>query len=144
MAKKKDAASTADTGPEAPAEKITQRVAVERALAAGKDTPTEGVAFVKEQFDITLNNGAFSTIKSQLKQAGGTTKSAGKRGRPAGSANGNGAAHTTANGSAPVRTGSASTAAVATNPAELAQAVKALVKQHGVETIKNMVDVFAD
>ena len=140
MAKKKDAEPAAQAAPAAsaaPAEKITQRVAVERALAAGKDTPTEGVAFVKEQFDITLNNSAFSTIKSQLKQAGGTTKSAGKRGRPAGSTN------ASANGATAPKPVSTRPAAGATNPAELAQAVKELVAAHGAETVKAMADVFA-
>jgi hypothetical protein len=55
MAKKKDAEAVPETA--VPAEKVTQRVAVQRALAADKDSPADGVAYVKEQFDITLNNG---------------------------------------------------------------------------------------
>jgi hypothetical protein len=133
MAKTKAAESPAET-PTAPAEKVTQRVAVERALAAGKDSPADGVAFVKEHFDITLNNGSFSTIKSQLKKAGGTVKSAGKRGRPAGSTNST---------VAPKPVGSFPAAGKVTNAAELAQAVKELVATHGAETVKAMADVFA-
>jgi hypothetical protein len=51
--------------------KITQKEAVKQAIAAGKDSPTDGVPYIKEKFGITLNNGAFSTIKSQLKKASG-------------------------------------------------------------------------
>jgi hypothetical protein len=75
---------------EAAGEKITQKEAVKRALAAGKDSPSDGVAFVKEQFGITLNNGGFSTLKTQLKKASGATpaKRGRKPGRPAASSNG--------------------------------------------------------
>jgi len=130
MAKKKESDAPADAA-EAPAEKMTQREAVEKALAAGKESPADGVAYVKEEFDITLSNGAFSTIKSKIKNTADAP--AKKRGRPAASAN---------EPAAPKPAGK--TPAAATNPAELAQAVKALVKQHGAEAIKQMVDVFVD
>ena len=133
MAKKKDEA--APGGAAAPAEKITQRVAVERALAAGKDSPNDGVAFVQEQFGITLNNGSFSTIKSQIKKAGGATAGNKKRDRPAASANGS---------ATPARAGGISSSGKAPNPADLAQAVKTLVKQYGVAAVADMAKVFAD
>jgi hypothetical protein len=128
MAKKKDAEAPAETAT-APAEKITQRVAVQRALAAGVDSPADGVAYVKKEFGITLNNQGFSTIKSQLKKAAGESKPAAKRGRPAASANGAVVHKPVAN--------------AVSSPAELARAVKELVAAHGVETVKDMVDVFA-
>jgi hypothetical protein len=124
MGKKKDAEA-----PAAPAEKITQRVAVQRAIAAGKDSPPDGVAYVKEQFGITLNNGSFSTIKSQLKKAGGMVTSPGKRGRPAG-VKATPAAAPSSNGHG--------------NPADLARAVKSLVTQYGADAVKGMAEVFAE
>lgn len=116
---------------EATGEKLTQRQAVEKALAAGKDTPTLGVPYIKEQFGITLNNGAFSTIKSQLKKASGAAPSGRGRkpGRPA-SANGGSGGFIVGNGKA--------------NPADLARAVKLLVSQYGAEAVKSMAEVFAE
>lgn len=132
MAKKKAAEPTVETPAEeaAPVEKITQRVAVEKALAAGKELPVDGVPYVQEKFGITLSNQAFSTIKSKINTAGKTK--AKKPGRPAASVNGS-ASHE-------IVKATPST----TSPADLAQAVKALVKQHGVDAIKKMADVFAD
>ncbi|QEL14813.1 hypothetical protein [Limnoglobus roseus] len=72
MAKKKTPEAPPEQAPEPaapPVEKITQREAVEKAIAAGKGSPVDGVAYVKEQFGITLGNAAFSTLKSQLKKA---------------------------------------------------------------------------
>jgi hypothetical protein len=142
MAKTKAAEAPAPTIPEtppsaAPAEKPTQRVAVQQALAAGMDSPADGVKFVKDKFDIQLNNQSFSTIKSQIKKAGDTVKSAGKRGRPAGSVN------ASANGAVAHKPASALTTTGGTNPAALAMAVKELVAAHGAETVKAMADVFA-
>ena len=42
------------------------------ALAAGKDSPSDGVAYIQEQFSMTLTKGNFSTLKSQIKKASGT------------------------------------------------------------------------
>jgi hypothetical protein len=116
-----------ETAPNTTPEKITQRQAVERALAAGKDLPSEGVSFVKDTFGMTLSNQAFSTLKSQIKS--GARK--------------------------PARTQSKSVAspAVATpstngkhrgDAVELARAVKQLVQQHGAEAVAEMAKVFAD
>ncbi|QEL18603.1 hypothetical protein [Limnoglobus roseus] len=77
MAKKKAVDSSAEaTAQEAEATtgKLTQREAVEKALAAGMDTPAEGVPYVKGQFNITLSNQAFSTIKSKIKNGGKPAK----------------------------------------------------------------------
>jgi hypothetical protein len=124
MGKKKDT--------EGAAEKITQKEAVKRAIAAGKDSPGDGVAYVKDQFGITLNNGAFSTIKSQLKKASGATTRGRKPGRPAASANG------------VARTGGMTSSGKTPNPADLARGVKLLVSQYGAEAVKSMAEVFAE
>jgi hypothetical protein len=83
MAKKKDEAAAETSG--APAGKITQKEAVKQALAAGKDSPSDGVIYVKEQFGITLNNGAFSTLKTQLRRPPGARQAPSAAGRRAGS-----------------------------------------------------------
>ncbi|MDY3551377.1 hypothetical protein R5W24_000453 [Gemmata sp. JC717] len=79
MAKKKAAEPTAETPAEdtaPPAEKpITQRVAVERALAAGKELPADGVPYVLKEFGIALSNQAYSTIKSKINTASKKTPS---------------------------------------------------------------------
>lgn len=106
--------------------------AVKQAIAAGKDSPSDGVAFVKEQFGITLNNGAFSTIKSQLKKAGGATPRGRKPGRPAASANG------------ATRTGGISSSGKTPNPVDLARGVKLFVSQYGADAVKSMAEVFAE
>ena len=107
--------------------KITQKEAVKQAIAAGKDSPPDGVAFVKEQFGITLNNGAFSTLKSQLKNASGATPS--RRGRKPGRVASKPAGHV-GNGKA--------------TPADLARAVKGLIATYGAVAVSDMVAVFTD
>ena len=114
MAKKKDSEAAAEAG----GGKLTQREAVRRALAAGKDSPAEGVVFLKEEFGITLNNQAFSTLKSQLKKAEGGTAGRGRRG----------AAH-----------GRTDPHAV-----ELARAVKLLVTRYGAQAVADMATIFAE
>jgi hypothetical protein len=84
------------------------------------------VAFVKENFGMTLSNQAFSTLKSQLKSGG--RKPAKPQPKPAQAK----PAATPANGK------------YHGNPAELARAVKALVHQHGAEAVVEMAKVFAD
>jgi hypothetical protein len=124
MVKKK-----AETPSETPAaEKITQKQAVVRALAAGKDQPNDGVAFIKSQFGMGLSNQAFSTLKSQIKKAAGTGK---RRGRPRASANGS---------AAPVAARARPTA----DPVELARAVKSLVARYGSDVVADMAKVFAE
>ena len=129
MAKKKDAEPTAEAAA-VPAEKITKTEAVKRAIAAGKDQPKAATEWIKEQFDLDMTSQQFSTAKFQQKKAEGTP--AKKPGRPS------------ANGAVSHSVAKVVVATTTTNPAELAQAVKALVKQHGVEAIKQMADVFAD
>ena len=131
MAKKKDPEPAAENPAAPAADKMTQREAVEKALEAGKDMPAEGVPYVKTEFGITLNNAAFSTIKTKIKKS--SEAPAKKPGSPAASANG-AVAHK------PAPTAVAAT----TNPADLARQIKALVGQYGAEAVADMAKVFAD
>lgn len=112
-----------ETNSETTTEKVTQRVAVQRALEAGKDQPTAGVAFVKETFGMTLSNQAFSTLKSQIKSGG--RKPSKPQLKPA-------VATPSANGK---HHG---------DPVELARAVKLLVQKHGADAVTEMAKLFAD
>jgi hypothetical protein len=128
MAKKKEAEAPVEEAA-APAGKMTQREAVEKALAAGNDLPAEGVPYVLKEFGITLSNQAFSTIKSKINTAGGAK--AKKRGRPAGSSNG-------ATPRQPAKTPSA--------PGGLSlhvEAIKTLVETLGVDQVVSIARLFA-
>ncbi len=132
------AAATPTTTGTPATEKLTQKEAVKRAIAAGSDQPGDGIKYVKDKFDMDLSKSAFSTLKTMLKNDSVTPA---KRGRPSGSAK----ALTSAS-----KRASASTAVhangkphMANDPAELARVVKQLVTQYGVESVKSMADVFA-
>jgi hypothetical protein len=131
MGKKKDEAATADDA--APAKKVTQREAVTKALAAGKELPPDGVKFVKDTFGMELSNQAFSTLKSQIKKAGGATPSGRGRkpGRPAASANSAQAGGISSSGKTP-------------NPAELARGIKQLVATYGAVAVSDMLAVMTE
>ncbi len=131
MAKTKPAEAPA-TDPAAPAKKPTQKEAVIAALAAGKDSPPDGVKFVKDAFDIDLTKGNFSTIKSQVKKAAGISAPARKPGRPS-------AATAIGNGKAP-----AGFAPSSGNPADLARGIKQLIATFGAVAVSDMVAVLAD
>jgi len=116
------------TTPHTSTKKFTQKEAVRQALAAGATHPAAGVRYVKDTFDIQLTNQSFSTLKSQLKKAAEITGMS--LDRP------------------PVSFSGPVVRVVemrkATNPADLAATIKALVRQHGAEVVKQMVDVFAE
>ena len=120
-------AKKAETAEATSEEKITQKEAVKRAIAAGHDQPKEGVAYIKGTFGMDLSPGAFSTLKTLLKS--GSKPGGKKRGRPAASATGS-ATSVMAKGKT-------------SNAAELARGVKALVAQHGADAVAEMAKVFA-
>lgn len=109
--------------------KLTQKEAVKKALAAGHALPTDGVAYIQKKFGLTMTNGAFSTLKSQITTAAGQS---GKIAPAPKAASPKSASPTPSNGKEH------------DNPAELARKIKELVKQHGVEAVREMAKVFAD
>ena len=126
MAKKKSTSEAPAAEGQQQQEKLTQKQAVQRALDAGKDSPAEGVAYVKENFGIALSNQAFSTLKSQLKRASGQGGS-GRRGR---GASGGRPTSGAANGRA--------------NPADLARTLKQLMATYGAPAVSDMLAVLAE
>jgi hypothetical protein len=126
---KKTASASQSESTTASIERITQKEAVKRAIAAGKASPTEGVVYIKATFGMDLNTGAFSTLKTLLKKTGAPAKRGRRPGAkaaatPSGSFAGNGR-----------KTG---------NAVDLARSVKVLVEQHGAEAVADMAKVFAD
>jgi hypothetical protein len=59
---------------------ISKAEAVRRALAQGKESPADGVAFIRERFGLEMAPQHFSAVKSQQRRKEGTTPR-GKRGR---------------------------------------------------------------
>lgn len=51
---------------------ISKVEAVRRALAAGKQSPEEGVSYIEEKFGIGMDRQHFSSVKSQLKKKEGS------------------------------------------------------------------------
>jgi hypothetical protein len=128
MAAKKESDST-DTTPKAAPPKLTQREAVQKAIAAGKELPKEGTEYIASELGMTLTKMVFSTLKSKLKREASQAK------KPR-------IAAPSTNGTSPHKP--ASVATPASNPAELARQVKALVGLYGADAVKGMVDVFAE
>src|SRR3954452_22629614 len=61
---------------------ITKAEAVRRALAAGKESPEEGVDYIKRQFGIDMAKQHFSASKSQIKRRGREVEPAPKAPEP--------------------------------------------------------------
>lgn len=139
--KKADDEAPAETAATEPTPKLTQREAVKQAIAAGADSPADGVPYIAEKFGLTLNNQSFSTLKSLLKkEREGGAKTAEKKGpgRPAKAASSNKAEP---EGS---RVGNRTQGNELGNgsPAALAQAVKQLIAVYGAGEVVAMAQVF--
>lgn len=98
----------------APQPLLTKTEAVRRAVAAGKSMPTEGAAWIKEQFGIEVAPNLFSTLKAQAIKGKAAPKA---KETPA---------------AAPV------------GGVDLARKVKALVAEYGAEQVAQMASVFGE
>src|SRR5689334_17278087 len=126
MVKKKATEGESEAAP-ADEGKISKMEAVRRTLAEGVQSPTDGVAFIKERFGLDVSTAMFGAYKSQLKaKAGAGSKGKGKPGRKL--------------GRKPAEARAAAPAAG--NPLEAARAVKEMVERYGAETVRGMVDLF--
>lgn len=105
------------------AEKMTKAEAVRRALAEGIENPTEGSEYVKSKFGLDIAPGMFSSYKSQMKAkqagGGGKEKSGGRGGKAGGAGGIDGAV-------------------------EAAGQLRELVREHGYDNIKKLLEIFAD
>ncbi|QEL19301.1 hypothetical protein [Limnoglobus roseus] len=102
---------------------ITKAEAVRKALAAGKESPSDGVAYLKSEFGIEISTAMFSTYKTAEKK-----KAEGKKSRTA---------KTVEPEAKP--TGKAAKG----DTVEFVRQVKDLVDQYGVEAVKDLAQVFA-
>jgi hypothetical protein len=107
----------------------TKVEAVRRALAEGVDSPTEGVAFIKEHFGLEVSPGMFSAYKSQMRSKKG--KPGRKPGRKPKSESGTASA------------AGVSKAPTTDNLVGAVATVQQLVQQLGAETVRGLVDLFA-
>lgn len=123
--KDESAPASADAAMTTPAAKISKADAVRKAVAAGKDNPTEGSSFIKAEFGLDITPAVFSTYKTADKKRalGGACVAKDRKTRagaePTGQRVGNG------------------------GPVDLVRQVKELVDQYGVATVKEIADVFA-
>lgn len=115
------------TEPEAAAPTISKSDAIRAAVKAGKNSPSEGVAWIKETYGLDVTTGTFSTTKTQDKKKAGESTAVK-------TLNASGAVKTAGNVTG---NGKASGDAV-----HLAQSVKSLVDQYGAEAVKGMASVF--
>ena len=133
MAKKKaDAATTENGEAAAPVEKkITQRVAVTETLDSGIESPTEGVAYIKDKYGIEMTTQGFSTLKTQIRKAsgGGSTKKAAR-------------ASLTSKKAAPVAAATKASAHAA-GVAQGVETIKGLCQQMGVDQVVHIAQLFA-
>lgn len=122
---------------------ITQTEAIRRALGAGHEGPTEGTAYIRDEFGIEVSKGNFSATKSRLKSLGDGTSEPKRRGRKPGTA-------TVKRGPKPKAAGQADEGYLAPPPApkaadgdvlETLESLKPLIAQYGADRLKRMVDL---
>ncbi|QEL16924.1 hypothetical protein [Limnoglobus roseus] len=107
-----------------PAETISKADTVRKAMAAGKDNPTEGSIYIQAEFGLDVPPQVFSTYKTIEKK-----KAEGKPGR---------AAKPTEPTAAP------NAKPVKGDAVELVRQVKELVETYGADAVRDMTRVFAD
>jgi len=109
---------------------ISKSEAVRRALAAGKELPDEGVAYIRQQFGIEIAKPHFSATKSQIKK------------REGGPAKGNpGRKPTTAAEGYLAPPPKQRPSDDAPDLIESLEALKPLVAEYGAEKVKRLVDL---
>jgi hypothetical protein len=105
--------------------KLTKLHAVQQAIDAGKaDDPEGGLLWIEAQLGLKMSRAMFSSYKSRLLRAGKAKKT--KRVRPQ-------LAVTTSNGHG----------AELTEQVQLALGLRAAIDKHGVETVRNILQLVA-
>jgi len=138
MAKRKatEVETESEATPEPAAyESINKANAVRRALAAGFDMPSTGVAYIKEEFGIEITTQMFSSYKTSEK------KKAQEEGEQPAAPKTRAVAEAPASKAEKKATKSAPSDASA---AEFARQVKMLVDLYGADAVKDMATVFTD
>ena len=108
--------------------------AIRAALAAGADTPDAGVRFIKDRFGLDVTKQHWSASSSQFRKKDGSAPKAPRAPRAAKAP----APSPRAETPAPTKT-----AASADVIGDL-EAVKALIRKHGVDGLKRLADLFDD
>jgi hypothetical protein len=105
-------------------ETISKTEAIRRALAAGRDKPSDVVQWIKEQYDMDVSSQMISTVKYGLAKQGVTTTGKGNPARPV-----RPAARSTTAGSISI---------------DLVKQMKAMIQEHGAESVRDAVELVAD
>lgn len=135
-----------DDEPEAdePRGKVTKAAAIRAAIAAGKDSPDEGIAFIRDRFGLDVSKQHWSASRSQFKRKEGL-------GGPKAARAPRKAKQATASEGVPTpapraRTAPAAQQAPASESGMISDlaAVKALVKRLGAQQVKEIADLFED
>jgi hypothetical protein len=95
--------------------KMTKFEAVKQALAGGRDSAREAMPWIKEQFDLDINEPTFNSYKSSIKNKARKEQE-------------------------PEPQGEGFKGEV--DPLEAARAVKELVEKYGAKTVKGLADLF--
>lgn len=120
--------------------KVSKADAVRHALKEGKDNPTEGCQFILDTYGIQIEPPMFSSYKSQIraKEAQGGGSEPAKRGRKPGSGAGGGVVHVPA-----AKPGRSSGGGLG-EAADIVVSLKNLLRVHGYDDVKKILDALAD
>jgi hypothetical protein len=123
--------------PETSGRRMSKTDAIRAAMAEGIESPGDGVDFIRKRFGLEMSKGHFSATKSKLKSSEGQ---GGKKTAPAKAA----PKAAAKSGPKPVEERQAATARPAGgegNLLDLMEQMKPMVEEHGVDTLKRIVDL---
>jgi hypothetical protein len=124
--------------PETSGRRMSKTDAIREAMAEGIESPGDGVDFIRKRFGLEMSKGHFSATKSKLKSSEGQ---GGKKTAPAKAAPAKAAAKS---GPEPVAERQRATSRPASgegNLLDLMEQMKPMVDEHGVDTLKRIVDL---
>ena len=128
--------------PETSGRRMSKTDAIRAAMAEGIESPGDGVDFIRKRFGLEMSKGHFSATKSKLKSSEGQ---GGKKTAPAKAAPAKAAPKAAAkSGPEPVAERQRATARPAGgegNLLDLMEQMKPMVDEHGVDTLKRIVDL---
>jgi hypothetical protein len=113
---------------DSPRKTITMTGAVKAAIAAGVESPTAGVAFIKSQYGIDMPRNRFSIYKSRIRKRAGSPKPAAAAAAP----------------SKVMKKPLPAKRFVVDSDVLLAlEAIKPLIEQHGADKVRRIVDLLS-
>jgi hypothetical protein len=123
--------------PETSGRRMSKTDAIRAAMAEGIESPGDGVDFIRKRFGLEMSKGHFSATKSKLKSSEGQ---GGKKAAPAKAAP-KAAAKSRPEHVAERQRATARPASGEGNLLDLMEQMKPMVDEHGVDTLKRIVDL---